>query len=586
MKAAKKSDIFVRLLRSRTLSLALLPMSDKFAGGPSFKDQEEGSFRRAILGLIPWRSFGALRCLPQSLQLERKMTGQTRPFALAFFSFVTMALLATPVPAWAQVTVIAVPPGGDLQGAINRAAAIVNGPTPTDVLIEVAPGTYVPTAFPGFEVSGINSLQFTVTLQSDQGPAATVIDASNVANNGIRGFGTRNFVVDGFTIRNRIPDQTNFVGRGILMRNATGITVQHCHFDTTGQGTQFPITDPTFSSHISVVNNTGIVGQGTDVSAPGFVEAQAASVVLSFPLGASETGESRFVVADNVFRCTASCVRYINQALDANGNIVAVFSNGSLVMTGNDVSSSFVAGFNIIGGHAHVISGNRIHDGNTGGFFQGAVSGVIENNVIFNNAEHALIADDAPIPQEFPGEDRVIRHNTIVNNSGTGIVYIGSIATQAFLPNVYNNIIAFNDAGGVSSVVQTASTFAFIPVSFNLAKNDNYGNTLRNFSASFSNFNYIGISNPGAAAPDYSGVINTGLDLSVVPGFNAPQFQDFSLMPHSMLVNAGVTSRPTPFQDLAGHLRDAQPDIGAFEVVPTPVINVRSNPLRKGPKDQ
>jgi hypothetical protein len=81
-------------------------------------------------------------------------------------------------------------------------------------------------------------------------------------------------------------------------------------------------------------------------------------------------------------------------------------------------------------------------------------------------------------------------------------------------------------------------------------------------------------------------VINTGLDLSVVPGFNAPQFEDFSLMPHSMLVNAGITSRPTPFQDLAGHLRDAQPDIGAFEVVPTPVINVRSNPLGKGPKDQ
>src|SRR6516165_2031366 len=278
------------------------------------------------------------------------MTRQARTFALSLFSFMPMVLLVTPMPAQAQVTVIQVPSGGDLQGAINQAAAIVTGPTPTDVLIKVAPGTYVPKAFPGFEVSGINNPLFTVTLQSEEGPAVTIIDSSSVANNGIRGFGTRNMVVDGFTIRNRIPDQTNFVGRGVFMRDATGITVQHCHFDTTAHGTQFPITDPTFSSHISVVNNTGIVGQGTDVSAPGFVEAQAASVVLSFPLGASETGESRFVVADNVFRCTASCVRYINQALDANGNIVAVFSNGSLVMTGNDVSSSFVAGFNIIGG--------------------------------------------------------------------------------------------------------------------------------------------------------------------------------------------------------------------------------------------
>lgn len=514
------------------------------------------------------------------------MTVRTRIFALLFISFVTMVLLAVPMPAWAQVTVIQVSSGGDIQAAINQAAGIINGATPTDVLIEVDPGTYVPTVFFGFEVSGINNPLFTVTLQSEEGPAATILDASNVANNAIRGFGTRNFVVDGFTLRNRIPDQTNFVGRGIFMRNATGITVQHCHFDTTFQGAVFQIIDPTFSSLASVVDNTGIAGQGTDVNAPGFVEAQAASMQFSFPLGTSVTGESRLVAANNVFRCNGSCVRYITEALDVNGNLVGSFSNGSLVMTGNDVSSSLAGGFNIIGGHAHLISGNRIHDGDTGGFLQLTPSGVIENNVIFNNAEHALFLNAGPISQDFPGEDRVIRHNTIVKNSGTGIVYIDSVGTQTLLPNVYNNIIAFNDAGGVSAVVATASTFAFIPVSFNLAKNDNYGNTLRNFGANFSNFNYIGISNPGAAAPNYSGVINTGQDLSVVPGFTAAQFEDFSLMPNSMLVNAGITSRPTPFQDFAGHLRDAQPDIGAFEVVSTPVLNVRSNPLRKGPRDQ
>ena len=508
---------------------------------------------------------------------------------MSLFSFMPMVLLVTPMPAQAQVTVIQVPSGGDLQGAINQAAAIVTGPTPTDVLIKVAPGTYVPKAFPGFEVSGINNPLFTVTLQSEEGPAVTIIDSSSVANNGIRGFGTRNMVVDGFTIRNRIPDQTNFVGRGVFMRDATGITVQHCHFDTTAHGTLFQITDPTLSSHVSVVNNTGVVGQGTDPNAPSSAAGGGASMTLFFSPGTSVTGESRFVVADNVFRCTTSCVRYLNAVLDANGNAIGSFSNGSLEMSGNDVANSFfaTAGFNIIGGHGHVIAGNRIHDGISGGFFQGAVSGVIENNVIFNNSEHALfVTSFAPISQDFPGEDRIIRHNTIVNNAGTGIVYVDSIGTQALLPNVYNNVIAFNDAGGVAAVEQTASTFAFIPVSFNVAKNDNYGNTLRNFGLSFSTVNYIGISNPSAAAPDYSGVINTGLDLSVVPGFNAPQFQDFSLMPHSMLVNAGITSRPTPFQDFAGHLRDAQPDIGAFEVVPTPVINVRSNPLRRGPKDQ
>lgn len=513
------------------------------------------------------------------------MTTRKKVFALALFSFVSLALLAVPMPAWGQVTVISVASGGDLQGAINQAAAIINGATPSDVVIEVAPGTYVPTNFPGFEVSGINNPLFTVTLQSEEGPAATVIDASNVANNGIRGFGTRNFVVDGFTIRNRIADQSNFIGRGIFMRDATGITVQHCHFDTTSQGASFTITDPTFSSLATVVNNTGVVGQGTDVNAPGFVETQAATMQSSFPLGTSVTGESRFVVANNAFRCNASCVRYISFAFDINGNIVAAFSNGSLAMTGNDISSSLIAGFNILGGHAHVVSGNRIHDGNMGGFFQGAPSGVIENNLIFNNAENGLIAIAVPVSQDFPGEDRAIRHNTIVNNAGTGIIYIDSIGTGAFLPNVYNNIIAFNNAGGVASVVQT-SIFAFIPASFNLANNDNYGNTLRNFGASFSNFNYIGIANPGAAAPNYSGVINTGLDLAVVPGFRAPQFEDFSLMQNSPLVNAGIASRPTPFQDFAGNLRDAQPDIGAFEFVATPILNVHNNPLRKGPKDQ
>lgn len=517
------------------------------------------------------------------------MTVRIKIFALALFSFVSLALLAVPMPAWGQVTVIPVATGGDLQGAINQAAAIINGATPSDVVIEVAPGTYVPTSFPGFEVSGINNPLFTVTLQSEEGPAATIIDASNVANNGIRGFGTRNFVVDGFTIRNRIPDQTNFLGRGIFMRDATGIIVQHCHFDTTFQGASFTITDPTFSSMATVVNNTGVVGQGTDVNAPSFVEAQAATMQFFFPVGTSVTGESRFIAANNVFRCNGSCVRYIAAGLDVNGNIIAAFNNGSLAMTGNDTSSSLAGGFNIIGGHGHVVSGNRIHDGDIGGFFQGAVSGVIENNVIFNNAEHGLFLNTVgpmgPISQDFPGEDRVIRHNTIVNNAGTGIVYIDSVGTGVLLPNVYNNIVAFNNAGGVASVVQT-SIFAFIPVSFSLANNDNYGNTLRNFGASFSNFNYIGIANPGAAAPNYSGVINTGLDLAVVPGFRAAQFEDFSLMQNSQLVNAGITSRPTPFQDFAGNLRDAQPDIGAFEFVVTPVLNVHNNPLRKGPKDQ
>ena len=501
------------------------------------------------------------------------------------------SLLVLPILAYGQVTVIQVPSGGDVQAAIDQAAAIISGPTPSDVLIEVAPGTYLaPSSTDGFVVAAINSPTFTVTLRGGQGPAVTTIDASNVADFAIRGRGARNLVIDGFTIRNRIPDQTVFLGRGINLPNSTEITVENCHFDTTEQGIVFRIFDPSLSSQNRVVNNTGVVGQGTDVNAPNFAFGQGASMLRFFPVGTVEIGESKLIAANNIFRCTASCVRFINVAEDPNGNVVGAFSNGSLVMTGNDVSGGFgvittplVGDFLILGGHGHQIAGNRLHDGAVGGFFQSASSGVIENNVIFNNALDGLqVLDLGPTSQDFSAEGRLIRHNTIVNNSGAGILYADlDGGVHNFLPSVYNNVIAFNDAGGVAAIEQSPFAFAFISVSFDLAANDNFGNTLRNFQLDFA-----GISNPGVAAPNYSGVINTGLDLSVVPNFTAPQNLDFSLMQNSMLVNAGITSRPTPFQDFAGHLRDAQPDIGGFEVVPTPIVNVRNNPLRKGPRAQ
>lgn len=519
------------------------------------------------------------------------MNIRKRIIAQVLLAFSVIGLLAASSPAWAQVTVIQVPSGGDLQAAVDQAATIVNGPTPTDVLIEVAPGTYVaPSASDGFVLDAINSPTFTVTLRGSQGAAVTTIDSSNVADIAVRGRGVRNLVIDGFTIRNRIPDQTTFVGRGINLVNSTDITVENCHFDTTEQGMLFRLPDPSVSSSVRVVNNTGVVGQGTDFNAPNFVPGQLASMTRGLPVGTVQTGESKFIVTNNVARCTASCVRFLNDALDANGNVVGAFSNGSLLMTGNDLSGGFgllatnqVANFNILGGHGHVVAGNRLHDGAVGGFFQSASSGVIENNVIFNNSVDGLhVLDLGPTSQDFSAEGRLIRHNTIVNNAGAGILY-GDLdgGVHNFLPSVYNNVIAFNDAGGVAAIEQSPFAFAFISVSFSLAGNDNFGNTLRDFQLVFA-----GISNPGVAAPDYSGVINTSLDLSVVPGFNAPQLQDFSLMPHSMLVNAGITSRPTSFQDFAGHLRDSQPDIGAFEVLQTPVINVRSNPLSRRPTDQ
>ncbi len=508
-----------------------------------------------------------------------------KSWLLAFF------FVALPVVATAQVTVIRVPADfSDIQSAINQAAAIVGGGTPSDVSIEVAPGTYSPSGNPGFIVDGINNPAFTVTLRAAQSAMVTVLDASNIANNVFRGFGTRNLIIDGFTIRNRIPDQTNFLGRGMRFVDSSGVTVQNCNFDTTSAGMRFEFADPTLGGRIQVIHNTGVTGQGTDQTAAGFVGAAAAVLATNYPPGSSPTGEPKFIVEHNVFRSNRSVVAFFNFIFDVNGNPVSSYSNGSSEITGNDLSSSLIAGFNVTGGHGHLVGGNRIHDGDIGGVFQGAASGTIANNVIFNNAEHGLVVlNFGPVSQDFSAEGTSILHNTIVKNAGTGILYVDGVGgVHSLLPTVYNNVIAFNDAGGVAAVESSAATFAFIPVSFNLAGDDNYGNTLRNIGFNFLNLSYVGISNPGAAAPNYSGVLNTGLDLAVVPGFDAPQEQDFSLMPNSMLVNAGITSRPTPFQDFAGNLRDAHPDIGAFEFVPTPVLNVRSNPsaTRRRPIDQ
>src|SRR5260370_16629248 len=97
---------------------------------------------------------------------------------LAFF------FVALPVVATAQVTVIRVPADfSDIQSAINQAAAIVGGGTPSDVSIEVAPGTYSPSGNPGFIVDGINNPAFTVTLRAAQSAMVTVLHPPNIPIN-------------------------------------------------------------------------------------------------------------------------------------------------------------------------------------------------------------------------------------------------------------------------------------------------------------------------------------------------------------------------------------------------------------------
>lgn len=495
--------------------------------------------------------------------MASKKPASASPLARGAVMLAVIALI--PAIAAAQVTVIPVPSAAapDIQTAINQAAAVVAGPTPTDVVIDVAPGTYTPAA--QLDVSAVNSPTFTVTLRATGGPSRTTIDLSNAANFAIFGLGTRNLVIHGFTIRNRIPNENVFAGLGIQLNDAAAVTIVNCHLDTTDQAIRFVVDQPALSAEYHVVNNTIAAGQGTDPISPETTFGTGATIRTLYAPGTVPTGEVRLIAASNVIRTNFGCLRFVNLATDGIG----LFGNGSLVATGNDASSLLVSTVNIIGGHGHLVAENRLHDGGNGIAFQSAASGVIENNLIVNNTQHGLVVVNAGLPtQGFSAEPGAfIRHNTIANNAGTGIIYLDATGTGGFVPDVYNNIVAFNNASGLASVVDTSSSFAFIPVSFNLAKDDVFGNTLNNINVAFFTFNYVGISNPQAERPNYSGVINTGLDLAVNPQFSSPTMGNFTLRPTSPLINAGLTTRPTPFQDFALNLRDTPPDIGAYEFV-------------------
>lgn len=470
----------------------------------------------------------------------------------------------------AQISTIQVPSAAapDIQTAINQATAIVTGVTPTDVVIEVAAGTYLPSS--QLDVSGINSPVFTVTLRATQGPSRTTIDISNVDGLAMVGIGTRNLVIDGFTIRNRIPNENLFNGGGVWFTNAASVTVVNCHLDTTDVAIRFGVINPALSAEYRVVNNTILAGQGSDPNAPDTIAGAGVAMRTAYAPGTLPTGEIKLIVTSNVIRTNWNPVRFISLATDG----VGLFGNASAIVTGNDMSSIWASAVQLRGGHGHIVAENHVHD-SANGFLIRSTPGVIENNLIVNDHGHGIVAENDGLPtQVFPAEPGlIIRHNTIADNDGTGIIYSDAIGTRDWLPSVYNNIVAFNNAGGFASVSQagpnSGSASAFIPVSFNLlASNDVFGNTMKNFNFAFVDGNYVGVSNPQVERPDYTGVTNTGLDLAKNPEFTSAPTGDFTLTPGSPLINAGLTTRPTPFQDLALHLRDTPPDIGAYEFDP------------------
>lgn len=499
---------------------------------------------------------------------------------------VVLGLLLLPRAAWGQRYVLSVPTDQypTVQSALNEAGSLVAGALPGDVLIEVSPGTYSEALL----LDGVVSPTFRVTLRATGGQSVTTIDASSSGRPAFRGQGVQNFTLDGFTVRNRYDPLVTCCPRGMNLFDSTRITVQNCFFDTTAQAMFFNVLDPDFSSEVTVVHNTAVGGNGTDPEADDYVGGQAVNMVFQ-PLeeGAAPTGDHRLLVADNVFRTRGSAVRYLMSRTDSWGVTLEVFTNGTLIMTGNDTSTTAAGcAYNVFGGRGHFISRNRFHDGICGGQITGMTGGVIENNLFVRNG-HGLLIWEWSL-DEIPLQKLTVRHNTVVNNLGVGIVYgsdrEGPIESVA---SVYSNIVAFNDGSGIATVRTSAlGGSAFAPIDLHLAKNDVYGNTLRGLMTPNYMFSFEEVSNPEAATDDYApGALEAGLDLSVNPTFVSAQGGDFSLKKNSKLVDAGLASRPFPSFDFAGTFRDAAPDIGAFEIGATVgPRNPRENPNRQGPK--
>lgn len=447
-----------------------------------------------------------------------------------------------------------------IQVAIDEATTITNGSTPRPVLIDVAPGTYNEWLYLGGLTSG-----WPVTLRSTAGAARTIIDSSGLDHHAFFGPYVKGFTLDGFTVRNRWDPLATWGTAGMVLSNPVNVTVQNCHFDTTLQAMQFNISDPALVSEVSVLHNTAFAGQGTDPNNADFTYGQGASLSANFGEGVVPTGWLRFVVADNVFRSTGSSVRFFVSSLDENGAVVGMYGNGSLIMIGNDVSSSFGGGTNTWGGTGNLIAGNHFHHSQIGLYAAGGFISVYENNLADNNVHGIWTTNGIPAVAGTP-PGPVIRHNTVVNNLAVGFIYADALGDRSKLPKIYNNIIAFNGGGGLDAVDVTGDWPVFIPVALELARNDLYGNSLRNMQASNWFFSLEGVLNPEVATPNYAGVANTGTDIYASPDFYDMANGFFSLKRNSALVNAGYAAWGYPLQDSAGVLRDSQPDIGAFEL--------------------
>ena len=381
--------------------------------------------------------------------------------------------------------------------------AAINASGDADTVL-VMPGTYH---------ENINFMGKPITVKSDQGPSATIIDGGSADTVAYFGNGeTPASVLDGFTLQNGYAGTTatlaQFQGGGILIHSAS----------------------PTIKNNVITDNVADLPGFGIDI--------YWGSPVIDGNTIRNNHGSGC---------CTGG----------TGGGGIAIVGGGSAQIINNSIIDNSCApafigggGIELFGAGTPIIRNNFI-SGNSGGSGGGismrnTSNALILQNVIVNNTattEGGGIYWGVPSGQTGP----VVVNNTIVNNTspkGSGVFADGYDA----LTELTNNLII---ASPGESAVYCGDLNDTNPPIFN--SNDIYS----------------------ASGTAYAGICTnqTGQNgnISVAPGFLDVDSDNYRLDINSLVIDTGDSTEPNlPTTDFAGNTRiaGAEVDMGAYEFAP------------------
>jgi parallel beta-helix repeat protein len=238
-----------------------------------------------------------------------------------------------------------------------------------------------------------------------------------------------------------------------------------------------------------------------------FVEGSDGSVLDGFTVRNGEAEHGGGVLIDGTEVIMRNCTVVSNTAQYGGGGVGLV-----------DAYATFAA---------NVISSNAVRGGSGGGILADSTVVTVTNNVIALNEGLSMAWDGDGVCVCGDDSDARIINNTVVSNSAEGIQVF-----DAGTVLVRNNIIYGNDGG---------------------IHNRHSGPAVTSDHNAFWNNGW-----------DYLNVTPGTGDISEDPLFVDATSGDYHLQADSPCINAG-TATGAPLTDIEGALRDAQPDMGAYE---------------------